>query len=336
MPPKLTDRSQRTRSAAASRLEIAQGKGHFPIRKQPPETIANTSQASATAPPPHSSARAQHQSRHTTSAAASTKRTTCSTLSTSYFPAKVINAQHLFLDSSEEEEESPAEGEGAATNSAEAEGKDHPQFSDSVNTGCTEGEAAATATHSEATTHSTEADGNAPMPSLLALNTTPNVGLFPPSSTGDLNPAASNEESFSDYDNDEDGDLNTGGDVKRRGDLLEELTATIMTGGKKKVPGGAFSPRRESLGILQEFMRKQKQVLPLFARQAEQDASSVLHLLGHVRRDAQRMISESKVHWKGRKRGRGQQKQQVNHRLRGASKEGKVGVVDEKEVQIKV
>jgi hypothetical protein len=132
------------------------------------------------------------------------------------------------LDSSEEEEESPAEGEGAATNSAEAEGKDHPQFSDYVNTGCTEGEAAATATHSEATTHSTEADGNAPMPSLLALNTTPNVGLFPPSSTGDLNPAASNEESFSDYDNDEDGDLNTGGDVKRRGDLLEELTATIM------------------------------------------------------------------------------------------------------------
>jgi hypothetical protein len=52
--------------------------------------------------------------------------------------------------------------------------------------------------------------------------------LFPPSSTGDLNLAASNEESFSDYDNDEDGDLNTGGDVKRRGDLLEELTATIM------------------------------------------------------------------------------------------------------------
>ena len=137
MPPKLTDRSQRTRSAAASRLEIAQGKGHFPIRKQPPETIANTSQASATA--------------------ASTKRTTRSTVSTSYFPAKVINTQHLFLDSSEEEEESPAEGESAATNSAEAEGKDHPQFSDSVNTGCTEGEAAATATHSEAATHSTEA-----------------------------------------------------------------------------------------------------------------------------------------------------------------------------------
>ena len=234
------------------------------------------------------------------------------------------------MDSSEEEEESPAEGEGAATNSAEAEGKDHPQFSDSVNTGCTEGEAAATATHSEAATHSTEADGNTPMPSLLPLNTTTNVGLFIPSSTGDLNPAASNEESFSDYDSDEDGDLKTGGDVKRRGDLLEELTATIMTGGKKKVPGGAFSPRRESLGILQEFMRKQKQVLPLFARQAEQDASSVLHLLGHVRRDAQRMISESKVHWKGRKRGREQQKQQVNHRLRGASKEGKVGVTKKK------
>jgi len=50
MPPKLTDRSQRTRSAAASRLEIAQGKGHFPKRKQPTETIANTSQAIATAP----------------------------------------------------------------------------------------------------------------------------------------------------------------------------------------------------------------------------------------------------------------------------------------------
>ena len=73
--------------------------------------------------------------------------------------------------------------------------------------------------------------------------------------------------------------------MKRRGDLLEELTATIMTGGdlktshakilKKKVPGGAFSPRRESLGILQDFTRKQKQVSPLlFARQAEQDASS--------------------------------------------------------------
>jgi len=49
------------------------------------------------------------------------------------------------------------------------------------------------------------------------------------------------------------------------------------------------------------------------------------------------MRNESKVHWKGRTRGRGQQKQQVKHRLvRGASKEGKVGVVDEKEVQIKV
>ena len=283
MPPKLTERSQRTRSAAASRLEIAQGKGHFPIRKQPPETIANTSQAIATAPPPHSSA----------SAAASTKRTTRSAVSTSYFPTKVINTEHLYLDSSEEEEESPAEGERTATNSVEAEGKDHPQIPDFVNTGCTEGEAAATATHSEAATHSTEAHGNAPMPSLLALNTTPNVGLFPPSSTGDLKPAALNEESFSDYDdNDEDGDLKTGGDVKRSGDHFEELTATIMTGGdlktrgnlleeptgakilKKKVPGGAFSPRRESLGILQDFMRKQKQVSPLFARQAEQDASS--------------------------------------------------------------
>ena len=213
MPPKLTERSQRTRSAAASRLEIAQWKGHF--RKQPPETIANTSQASTTA--------------------ASTKRTTHSTVSTSYFPAKVINTQHLFLDSSEEEEESPAEGERTATNSVEAEGKDHPLFSDFVNTGCTEGEAAATATHSEAATHSTEAHGNAPMRSLLALNTTPNVGLFPPSSTGDLNPPALNEESFSDYDdNDEDGDLKTGGDVKRRGDLLEELTATIMKEARRK------------------------------------------------------------------------------------------------------
>jgi len=49
------------------------------------------------------------------------------------------------------------------------------------------------------------------------------------------------------------------------------------------------------------------------------------------------MISESKVYWKGRKRGRGQHKQQVKHRLvRGASKEGNVWVVDEKEVQIKV
>jgi len=83
------------------------------------------------------------------------------------------------LDSSEEEEESPAEGERTATNSVEAEGKDHPQFTNFVNTGCTEGEAAAPATHSEAATHSTEAHGNAPMPSLLTLNTTPNVVLFP-------------------------------------------------------------------------------------------------------------------------------------------------------------
>ena len=187
MPPKLTECSQRTRSAAASRLEIAQGKGHFPKRKQPPEiiantsqaiatapkrkqpsetianasqaiatapkrkqppeTIANTSQAIATAPPPYTSA----------SAAASTKRATRSAVSTSYFPSKVINTEHLYLDSSEEEEESPAEGERTATNSVEAEGKDHPQFSDFVNTGCTEGEAAATATHSEAATHSTAA-----------------------------------------------------------------------------------------------------------------------------------------------------------------------------------
>ena len=55
-----------------------------------------------------------------------------------------------------------------------------------------------------------------------------------------------------------------------------------------------------------------------------------------VRLEAQRMISDSKVHWKGRKRGRGHQKQQLNHRLRGASNEGKVGVVDKKEVQIKM
>ena len=175
-----------------------------------------------------------------------------------------------------------------------AEGNAPPQFSNYVNTGCAEGEAAATATHSEgAETHSTEADGNAPMPTLFALNT-PNFGLFPPlfaaartSSTvgdmledGDLKPAALNEESDSEYDNDEDGDLKTGGDVKTRGDLLEEQTATIMTEGdlktrgnlleeptakiiKKKVPGGAFSPRRESLGILQDFMSKQ--VSPLFA-----------------------------------------------------------------------
>jgi len=63
----------------------------------------------------------------------------------------------------------------------------------------------------------------------------------------------------------------TGGDLKTRGNFLEEPTAKIL---KKKVPGGAFSPRGESLGILQDFMRKQKQVSPLFARQAEQDASS--------------------------------------------------------------
>jgi len=75
-----------------------------------------------------------------------------------------------------------------------------------VITGCTEGEGEGTATHS------TEADGNAPMPSLFALNT-PNVGLFPPSSTvgdklkdGDLKPAA-NKYSDRDFDNYEDGDL---------------------------------------------------------------------------------------------------------------------------------
>ena len=193
-----------------------------------------------------------------------------------------------------------AEGEASATAThraeAEASGNSPPQLSESVITGCAEGEGKGAATHR----HSTEADGNAP------------VELFPHSSTvddmledGDLKPAANedsdsdfdnyedgdlkpaalrNEESDSDYDNDEDGDLKTRGDVKTRGDLLEELTATIMTGGdlktshakilKKKVPGGAFSPRRESLGILQDFMRKQKQVSPLFARQAEQDASS--------------------------------------------------------------
>ena len=88
------------------------------------------------------------------------------------------------------------------------------------------------------------------------------------------------EEHDSDYDNVEDGDLKTGGDVKTRGDLLEKQTAKIMTGGglktrgnlleeptakiiEKKVPRGAFSPRRESLGILQEFMSTQ--VSPLFA-----------------------------------------------------------------------
>ncbi len=106
---------------------------------------------------------------------------------------------------------------------------------------------------------------------------------------GDLKPAVLNEESDSDYDNVEDGDLTTGGDVKTRGDLLEEQTAKIMTGGglktrgnlleeptakiiEKKVPGGAFSPRRESLGILRNFISTQ--VSPVFARQAEKDASS--------------------------------------------------------------
>ena len=91
---------------------------------------------------------------------------------------------------------------------------------------------------------------------------------------------ASNVESDSDYDNDDDEDLKTGGDgdedlmtggnLKTGGDLLEEPTAKII---KKKIPGGAFSPRCESLGILQNFISKQ--VLPLFAaRLAEQDASS--------------------------------------------------------------
>jgi hypothetical protein len=52
MPPKSTVHPQRTRGAAAVRLDIAQGKVPFSRRKQP-VTQANTNQASATAPPPH-------------------------------------------------------------------------------------------------------------------------------------------------------------------------------------------------------------------------------------------------------------------------------------------
>jgi hypothetical protein len=364
MPPKSTVHPQRrTRSAAATRLEIAQGKVQATCKQ--PGAKASASQVSATAPPPSSPA-AQRKSRHhlpdpNTASAASTgaKRTTtrravskgntgasatgCAEGEDAATHSAVANtgasatgctegegaathsavasaastgAKHTAMHSAVSKGNTGVsatccvEGEGAATHSAVAEGKAPPQLSDSVNTGCTEGEDTATATHSEgAATHSTEADGNAPMPSLLALNT-PNVGFFPPSSTvgdmledGDLKPAANedsdsdfnnyedrdlkpaalNKESDSDYDNYEDGDLNTGGDV------LEELTATIMTGGdlktrgnlleeptakilKKKIPGGAFSPRRESLGILRDFMSKQ--VSPLFARQAEEDASS--------------------------------------------------------------
>jgi hypothetical protein len=57
-------------------------------------------------------------------------------------------------------------------------------------------------------------------------------------------------------------------ELKTGRDFLAEPTAKT----KKTVPGGAFSPRPESLGIIQDFISKQ--VLPLFARRAEQDASS--------------------------------------------------------------
>jgi len=55
MPPKSTVRPQRrTRSAAATRLEIAQGKVQVTCKQ--PGAKASASQASATAPPPSSPA----------------------------------------------------------------------------------------------------------------------------------------------------------------------------------------------------------------------------------------------------------------------------------------
>jgi hypothetical protein len=145
MPPKSTALPQRTtRSAAATRLDIAQGKAKA-TRKQPG---ANASQASATAPPPSSPA-AQRKSRHqpphpNTASAASTRAkpiTTHSTFSKGNTGASATGC---------------AEGEGAATHSPVAEANSPPQFSNSVNTGCAEGEAPATATHRA------EAVGNSP------------------------------------------------------------------------------------------------------------------------------------------------------------------------------
>jgi hypothetical protein len=86
-----------------------------------------------------------------------------------------------------------------------------------------------------------------------------------------------NGDSNRDHEDDEDGNLKDTGNLKTGGDIYEEpnaktiqkIAAKII---KKKDPGGAFSPSHESLGILQDFMSKQAS--PLFARQAEQDASS--------------------------------------------------------------
>jgi hypothetical protein len=145
MPPKSTVRPQRTRGASAARLDIAQGKAPFSRCKQP-VTQANASQASATAPPPPFPA--QRESRHQppdpdTASAASTraKRATTRSAASKSNTASASSSSAKGITSL-----SPAAGEGATGPNRGVE--------DSVDTGCAEGESAAT--------HSAEAEGNAP------------------------------------------------------------------------------------------------------------------------------------------------------------------------------
>ncbi len=194
-----------------------------------------------------------------------------------------------------------AEGEGAATHSAEAEGKAPPLFSmptpslralNNTNVGLFSPSFVAARTSSAA---GDMLEGGSPPPFIDSNNDSAPIALdnlLPPDSSrcsssasyeesdsdyhndedGDLKPAAANEESDSDYDNDEDWDLKPAAaktdELKTGGDFLAEPTAKT----KKTVPGGPFSPRRESLGIIQDFISKQ--VSLLFAQRAEQVASS--------------------------------------------------------------
>ena len=109
MPPKSTALPQRTtRSAAATRLDIAQGKAKATCK----QLGANASQASATAPPPSSPA-AQRKSRHqppdpNTASAGST----CAKRTTTHITFSKGNTGASAT--------SCAEGEGAATHSTEA------------------------------------------------------------------------------------------------------------------------------------------------------------------------------------------------------------------------